>query len=52
MPVVIIIFLRLMSPDYLAIMYETLMGRLMMTVALVTTAAAYVLIERITDIEV
>ena len=52
MPMAIIIFLRLMSPDYLAIMYDTLMGRILMTAALAATAFAYVIIERITDIEV
>lgn len=52
MPLVIIVFLRIMSPDYLSVMYETLMGRILMTSALACTLAAYILIERITDIEV
>lgn len=52
MPVVIIVFLRIMSPEYLDVMYESLAGRFMMTLALLATAGAYVLIERITDIEV
>ncbi|TDP57465.1 type II secretion system F family protein [Aminicella lysinilytica] len=52
MPVGIILFLRVMSPDYLSIMYQSLAGRLMMTAALAATIGAYALIERITDIEV
>lgn len=52
MPVGIILFLRVMSPDYLSIMYESLAGRLMMTAALAATIGAYALIERITEIEV
>lgn len=52
MPVGIILFLKVMSPDYLSIMYQSLAGRLMMTAALAATIGAYALIERITDIEV
>ena len=52
MPVAIIIFLQLISPDYLNVMYETPAGRFLMTAALGATAAAYVVIERITDIEI
>lgn len=52
MPMGIILFLRLMSPDYLQVMYDTAMGRILMTVAIGATVVAYLLIERITDIEV
>lgn len=52
MPALVIIFLRLMSPSYLSVMYETWSGRMMMTGSLVVIFAAFVIIERITDIEV
>lgn len=52
MPAVIILFLQLMSPDYLAVLYQTMGGRILMTAALAATALAYVMIERITNIEI
>lgn len=52
MPVVIILFLQILSPDYLNVMYETIAGRSIMTVAFAVTIAACVAIERITDIEI
>lgn len=52
MPVAIILFLQMMSPDYLAVMYTGVMGRLLMTLALAAIVIAYWMIERITDIEV
>lgn len=52
MPMGIILFLRMMSPEYLQIMYDTLTGRVLMSVAIGATVLAYFMIERITDIEV
>lgn len=52
MPTVIVVFLQAVSPDYLSVMYTTLAGRILMTLALAATIGAYVLIERITAIEV
>ena len=52
LPFLILILLRLTSPSYLIVLYETLMGRLMMTGALILIYVAYVLIEKITNIEV
>ncbi|MDO4395543.1 MAG: type II secretion system F family protein [Clostridia bacterium] len=52
MPIGIIVFLQIVSPDYLNIMYESLAGRILMTGALVASVIAYVAIERITDIEI
>ena len=52
MPVGIVIFLQAVSPDYLSVMYCTFAGRILMSAALLTVAGAYVLIERITSIEV
>ena len=52
MPLGIILFLRIVSPDYLQIMYETVTGRLLMTVALACIIYAGYLIRKITFIEV
>ena len=52
MPIGIILFLRLVSPEYLQIMYETVTGRLLMTVALACIVYAGYLIRKITFIEV
>lgn len=52
LPFLILILLRFTSPSYLAVLYETFMGRLIMTGALVLICMAYTLIEKITNIEV
>lgn len=52
MPVVIILFLQIMSPEYLAAMYTTSAGRILMSLALAAIVIAYWMIERITAIEV
>ena len=52
MPIFIVLFLQLTSPDYLAVMYESLAGKILMSLALLATVLAYVMIERITAIEV
>ena len=52
MPVVIILFLQIMSADYLEVMYCTLSGRILMSLALGAMVTAYWMMERITDIEV
>lgn len=52
MPVIITLFLKTVSPDYLAILYATLAGRLIMAFSLACTVAAYFAMERITKIEV
>jgi tight adherence protein B len=51
MPVVIILFLNITSPGYLENLYCTVMGRLVMTVALAGILTAYVLTEKIMNIE-
>jgi tight adherence protein B len=51
MPILIIMFLNIASPGYLEKLYCTLPGRLVMTVALVGILTAYVLTEKITNIE-
>lgn len=51
MPIIIILFLNIASPGYLENLYCTLSGRLVMTVALAGIFCAYILTEKITDIE-
>lgn len=52
MPLGVILFLKLASPDYLKIMYESITGRLIMTISLACIVYAGYLIKKITDIEV
>ena len=52
MPVVIIVSLRLIAPDYIEVLYGNLMGIVMMTAALAATCYSYYLIRKITTIEV
>lgn len=52
MPLCVIIFLNIISPDYLQVLYSTFAGRIVMTLALAGMATAYLMTERLTDIEV
>lgn len=52
LPFLILILLRLSSPSYLAVLYDSFMGRIMMTVSLFLIYVAYISIEKITSIEV
>ena len=52
MPVAVIICLDLFSPDYLNVLYTTLAGRLIMTMALAGICVAYHITDRLTKIEV
>lgn len=52
MPLLVILFLNVFSPDYLEPLYTTLWGRLLMTCALAGLAGAYWMMRRLTDIEV
>ena len=52
MPAVIILFLRVIAPDYIEVLYGNVLGAALMTAALAVTAYSYHLIRRITDIEV
>ncbi|MDR3294810.1 MAG: hypothetical protein LBT26_03125 [Clostridiales Family XIII bacterium] len=51
-PVFILVFLRIFSPDYTAVLYETLMGRLIMTTAAAVSAGAYVWSLHLTKVEI
>lgn len=52
MPVLIILFLRITSPEYISILYGNAAGRIIMTGCLLAAGAAYYLIDRITAIQV
>lgn len=50
-PLIIILFLQLVSPDYLSVMYTELKGRILMTSALFGIGAAYFWSMKLTRIE-
>ncbi len=52
MPAIIILFLNLTAPDYIAPLYETVIGRVIMTAVLASNIGIYALIERITNVEI
>ena len=52
MPVLVILLLNVFSPDYLEVMYLTIQGRLIMTLALAGILFAYFLTIKYTRIEV
>jgi tight adherence protein B len=52
LPVVMLLFLQLFSPDYIAALYEGLAGRLIMTAALGLTALSYAWSLRLTNFDV
>lgn len=49
-PLIVVLFLNVFSPDYLMPLYTTAAGRLIMTMALTGIAAAFYMMERLTDI--
>ncbi len=52
MPALIILFLNLTAPDYIAPLYETVAGRIIMTAVLASNIGIYAMIQRITNVEV
>ena len=52
MPVLVILGLNVFSPDYLAVLYTTLAGRLIMTAALGGITAAFLLTQKLLDIKI
>ena len=52
MPILMIVFLRLTSPSYMRVMYESIAGRIMMSASMVITVAAFLVTEKVTGIEV
>lgn len=52
MPVLVILFLNLCAPDYIAPLYVTLAGRLIMTAVVASAAGIYILIQKIVRIDI
>ena len=52
MPLVVVLFLNIFSPDYLAVMYETFAGRMVMTISLGGIVFAYRMIMKLTEVDV
>lgn len=52
MPVLVILFLNLCAPDYIAPLYDTFAGRLIMTGVIICDAGIYSLIRKIVKIEI
>ena len=52
MPAIIILFLNITAPDYIAPLYETMAGRIIMTVVAASNVGIYAMIQRITDVEI
>jgi tight adherence protein B len=52
MPVVVIMFLNLVSPAYIYVLYTTILGKIIMTIALVGIVYAYSITRKLTKIDV
>ncbi len=52
MPLLLIAFLRITSPDYLSVMYETLAGRLLMSVALILLCLSCCMMTVISNVKI
>ena len=50
MPLMILLFLRLTSPDYIAPLYDTGAGRMIMTLSILTIGAGYYWTDRIMEV--
>lgn len=52
MPVAVILFLNIFAPDYIAPLYETIAGRIIMTAVVAGAAGIYSMIQKIVRIEI
>ena len=52
MPVAVILFLNIFAPDYIAPLYETIAGRLLMTIVVAGAVGIYSMIQKIVRIEI
>lgn len=52
MPVIIILFLNITAPDYIAPLYETIAGRIIMTAVLASSIGIYAMIQKIVSVEI
>lgn len=52
MPIIVILFLNLCAPDYISPLYETIAGRILMTVVFVSNIAIFKMIKNITSVDI
>lgn len=52
MPVIVILFLNLCAPDYIAPLYQSVLGRLIMTGVVAATVGIYSMIQRIVRVDI
>lgn len=52
MPLIIIIFLKLISPEYISPLYNNFIGNMLMTIVITVNALVYKMVKRITGIKV
>lgn len=52
MPALVLLFLNIFAPDYIAPMYESIAGRMIMSVCAAGTVGVYVMIQKITNVDV
>ena len=52
MPVMILLFLRIVAPDYVSMLYGNLLGIVIMTASIALIVYAFILIQKITEIRV
>ncbi len=52
MPIVTVLFLNIVSPDYLGLLYTTIQGRIIMTVSIVGIIVAFLYMNKLTQVEI
>ena len=52
MPIIVIIFLNVFSPDYIAPLYDAFIGRIIMTTVIAANIGIYGIIQKITNISI
>ena len=52
MPIVVLLFMNICAPDYVAPLYETWAGRLIMTIVLAANIGIFGMIQKITSVQV
>lgn len=52
MPIIVILFLNLCAPDYIAPLYESIAGRIIMTVVLISSIGIFGMIRKVTSVEI
>lgn len=52
MPIIVILFLNICAPDYIAPLYESIAGRIIMTLVLVSNIGIFGMIRKVTSVEI